>query len=127
METQPLADMLEDLLHEAGDDGLVACLAEASFEEGADLPAIRHEYERRYRRAVAAVCALRGEPTYESQVRDEAWPAWLDALRVAQWSDPQGTIYVALIEAEAGMRLVGGGRPHLTRPEAVTLSPPGGN
>lgn len=124
VEIKPLAQMLEDLLYEASDDGLEVCLAEAVCAGGDDVSAVHTEYLQRYRRAVESVCELRGEPSFEGEPRDSGFPSWLQAARVSCWSDAAGIVYVGLREAEGGFSMVGGGHPHPVKREAITLLPP---
>lgn len=124
MEIKPLAQMLEDLLYDASDDGLEVCLAEAVNEEGSDWDAVRAEYQQRYQRAVASVVEARGEPTFSGRAGSPGYPAWLDADEGSCWSDAAGIVYVALRNGGQTLSMLGGGHPHPAKREAVTLLPP---
>lgn len=124
MDIKPLAQVLEDLLYDAGDDGLEICLAEAVSEESPDWEAVQSEYQHRFLRTIDTVAELRGEPHFIGVHGSPEFPAWLEAREVATWSDAAGLIYVALRDGEANIAILGGGRPHPVKREAVTLLPP---
>src|SRR5688572_11509015 len=106
--------MLEDLLHEASDGGLEVCLAETPRpHEAASWEAVREEYELRYRRAVATVRELRGEPTFAGGPHAPGRPLWHHhADHATCWSDEAGLIYVSLCCEADTLRVMGGARPH---------------
>ena len=122
MEIQPLAYMLEDLLHEASDDGLEVSLAETP---AVDSPQVHSEYYERYRLAVEGVCDVRGQPTFSGGPREPGRPDWHHAEQLTCWSDAAGGIYVVLLVRESSLSLVAGARPHPVEREAITLLPPG--
>ena len=124
MEIKPLAQMLEDLLYEASDDGLEVCLAEAVCEDGSDWECILDEYQNRYKRAVNVVCELRGEPTFVGLRHESGFPTWLLADQVTCWGDAAGVVYLALRDGVLSTSIVGGGHPHPAKREAITLLPP---
>lgn len=124
MEIKPLAQMLEDLLYDAGDAGLEVCLAEALCEQGMNWEAVEAEYQQRYRRAVETVVELRGEPTFAGKPGSPGYPSWLQADEVSCWSDAAGIVYVALRSAADSIVMLGGGHPHPVKREAITLLPP---
>ena len=124
MEIKPLAQMLEDLLYDAGDAGLEVCLAEAVSEAGMDWEAVRAEYQHRYQRAVDTVAELRGEPSFVGRHGSVGYPTWLDADEASCWSDAAGIVYVALRRSTESICMMGGGHPHPVKREAVTLLPP---
>lgn len=124
MEIKPLAQVLEDLLYEASDEGLEVCLAEAVCDAGTDRGAVRIEYQHRYQRAVEVVCVLRGEPNFRGAAADPSYPPWLQCDHATCWNDAAGTVYLALREGPATIAMVGGGRPNPVKREAVTLLPP---
>lgn len=126
MELKPLAQLLEDMLYEAGDDGLEVCLAESPAEAANDLAALHTEYALRYARAVQSITEHRGSRTYAGARGDAGWPDWLSLDSASCWSDAAGIIYVGLVSTPRGMKLVGGGRPHAVRPQAITLLPSAG-
>ena len=121
VEIQPLAYMLDDLLHEASDDGLDVCLAESPLPES--IP-VQEEYQQRYRCAVEGVREVRGDPTFAGGPRDPGRPHWHAADHMTCWSDAAGVIYVALVQTPGAMRLIAGARPHPVEREAITLLPP---
>jgi hypothetical protein len=121
VEIQPLAHMLEDLLHEASDDGLDVCLAESPLP---DSPPVQSEYQARYRTAVLGVQELRGQPTFAGGCREAGRPPWHDAEHMTCWSDVAGVIFVALVREPDCVRLMAGARPHPVEREAITLLPP---
>lgn len=123
VEIQPLAYMLDDLLHEASDDGLDVCLAESPLPES---EAVQQEYQQRYRCAVDGVREIRGEPTFAGGPRDPGRPYWHAFDHMTCWSDAAGVIFVALVQLPGAMRLVAGARPHPVEREAITLLPPSG-
>ena len=124
MEIRPLAQLLEDLLYDAGDAGLEVCLAEAVQEDGIDWPAVRAEYHQRYQRAVDTVAELRGEPSFAGSAGNPGYPPWLEADEASCWSDAAGIVYVALRQGADSIAMLGGGHPHPVKREAITLLPP---
>lgn len=126
MELKPLAQLLEDTLYEAGDDGLEVCLAESSSDPTIDAAALASEYRTRYARAVQAIVEHRGPPSFSGVRGHPGFPEWLAVERASSWSDAAGIIYVGLAHDAQGARLVGGGRPHPVRREAITLLPTAG-
>jgi hypothetical protein len=124
VEIKPLAQMLEDLLYDASDDGLEVCLAEAVCDDGSDWDSVRAEYQQRYRRAVEVVCELRGEPQFVGSRHDPGFPTWLVADQATCWSDAAGIVYVGLRDGALTICMVGGGHPHPVKREAITLLPP---
>jgi hypothetical protein len=123
VEIQPLAYMLEDLLHEASDDGLEVCLAESPH---CDLPGVQEEYGLRYQTAIETVVETRGQSTFTGGPREPGRPRWHMAEHMTCWSDPTGVIYVALVREPECVRIVAGARPHPVEREAITLLPPSG-
>ncbi len=123
MELKPLAQLLEDTLYEAGDDGLEVCLAESSPEFGTDAELVRSEYALRYARAVQSITEHRGPPSFHGDRGEAGFPDWLRLERASCWRDAAGVIYVGLRSGPEGMRLLAGGRPHPVRREAITLLP----
>jgi adenosyl cobinamide kinase/adenosyl cobinamide phosphate guanylyltransferase len=124
VEIKPLAQMLEDLLYDAGDAGLEVCLSEAICETGMDWAAVRAEYQQRYQRAVDIVAELRGEPSFVGRAGGSGYPPWLEAEEASCWSDAAGVVYVALRNSSESISMLGGGRPHPVKREAITLLPP---
>jgi len=120
---KPLTEVLEDLLYEADDDGLEACLAETSIGQGAPED-VHEEYAQRYLRAVGSVREARGAPQFEGDGKDGQCPEWLRADKGTVWSDSAGHIYVALRHEGDRLQIIGGARPRPLRHEAVTLMPP---
>jgi hypothetical protein len=125
VERKPLAQLLEDMLYEGGDAGLEVCLAETASPREADDLTVRDEYARRYRRAVESIEAHRGAVSFSGARGTPGLPEWLEAEYASCWSDAAGVIYVAISRAssDGSMRLIGGGRPHPVRPQAITLLP----
>ncbi len=121
----PLALLLEDLLHEASDQGLEVTLACASAIPPRERVAVEAEYVKRYHRAVQAVADIRGAPSFAGTQYDNNYPVWHRAPRLTTWADGNGIIYVALTESEGYPCLVGGARPHPYERDTVTLLPPG--
>jgi hypothetical protein len=126
VELKPLAQLLEDMLYEAGDDGLEVCLAESSSDATQDAVALAHEYKARYARAVQSIVEHRGPPSFSGARGHAGFPDWLLLERASCWSDVAGIIYVGLVHEPRGARLLGGGRPHPVRREAITLLPSAG-
>jgi hypothetical protein len=126
VELKPLAQLLEDMLYEAGDDGLEVCLAESPAEASADFSALHTEYALRYARAVQSITEHRGSRSFTGARGDAGWPEWLTLDSASFWSDAAGVIYVGLVSTPRGMKLLGGGRPHPVRPQAITLLPSAG-
>lgn len=124
VEIKPLAQMLEDLLYDAGDAGLEVCLAEALCEQGMNWEAVGTEYQQRYKRAVDTVVELRGEPSFAGKAGSPGYPPWLDADEASCWSDAGGIVYVALRSSAESIAMLGGGHPHPVKREAITLLPP---
>jgi hypothetical protein len=125
VELKPLAQLLEDMLYEAGDEGLEVCLAE-SPAEATDFSALQTEYALRYARAVQSITEHRGSRSFMGVRGDVGWPDWLALDSASCWSDAAGVIYVGLVSTPRGMKLIGGGRPHPARPQAITLLPSAG-
>ena len=75
MESKPLAQLLEDMLYEAGDEGLEVCLAESPAESQQDPNALANEYALRYARAVQSITEHRGSRSYSGK-RGESFRAW---------------------------------------------------
>ena len=123
MEIKPLAQLLEDMLYEASDDGLEVCLAEAVVEERSDENALRAEYLQRYARALLSITEHRGSPWFSGHPGEPGCPEWLQLETASCWSDAAGVIYVGLSTSAGRIRLLGGGRPHPVRREAITLLP----
>lgn len=123
MELKPLAQLLEDMVYEAGDEGHEVCLAESPAEASHDPSSLQTEYALRYARAVQSITEHRGSRTYMGARGDIGWPEWLTLDSVSLWSDAAGLIYVGLVSTPGGMKLIGGGRPHPVRPQAITLMP----
>lgn len=126
MEIKPLAQLLEDMLYEASDDGLEVCLAEALLEDGGDEHALRSEYLQRYSRALLSITEHRGSPWFSGRRGEPGCPDWLELEHASCWSDAAGVIYVGLSTTGTHVRLLGGGRPHPVRREAITLLPSAG-
>ncbi len=123
MELKPLAQLLEDTLYEAGDDGLEVCLAESALDLGADAHLVHAEYALRYARAVQSITEHRGPPSFHGHRGELGWPDWLKLESASCWRDAAGVIYVGLRSGPDGVQLIGGGRPHPVRREAITLLP----
>lgn len=126
VELKPLAQLLEDMLYEAGDEGLEVCLAESPAEAASDETSLHTEYALRYARAVQSITEHRGSRSFMGARGDVGWPEWLALDSASCWSDAAGVIYVGLLSTPRGMRLLGGGRPHPVRPQAITLLPSAG-
>ncbi|MDB4974798.1 MAG: hypothetical protein JWN48_3139 [Myxococcaceae bacterium] len=123
MELKPLAQLLEDMLYEATDEGLEVCLAETPTEAPGGVSALHAEYALRYARAVQSITEHRGARFYTGSRGDIGFPEWLKLDSASCWSDAAGVIYVGLSTSLSGMRLVGGGKPHPVRREAITMMP----
>ena len=126
MEIKPLAQLLEDMLYEASDDGLEVCLAEAPLDDKLDERALRAEYMQRYARALLSITEHRGPPWFSGRRGEPGYPEWLELETASCWSDAAGVIYVGLASGGGHIRLLGGGRPHPVRREAITLLPSAG-
>jgi hypothetical protein len=126
VEIKPLAQLLEDMLYEASDEGLEVCLAEAVLDERTDENAVRGEYLQRYSRALLAITEHRGPPWFSGKRGEPGHPEWLQLDTASCWSDAAGVIYIGLATTRGHMRLLGGGRPHPVRREAITLLPSAG-
>jgi hypothetical protein len=124
VDIQPLPELLEELLHDASDDGLEVCLASSGELPEAQLDAVASEYVLRFERALGTVVAQRGEPSFRGAADSPDFPVWADAAELGLWSEPAGLIYVALRERGAGMQLVAGARPHPIGRDTITLLPP---
>ena len=118
-----MAQLLEDTLYEASDEGLEVCLAESTANAAGDELALRTEYAQRYARAVESIAEHRGAPSFSGERGVIGWPEWLQLDAASCWSDVAGVIYVGLVTGPNGARLLGGGRPHPVRREAITLLP----
>jgi hypothetical protein len=123
VELKPLAQLLEDMLYEAGDAGLEVCLAEALLDPSGDERALRAEYTQRYERAVLSIEEHRGAPSFAGARGAPGFPEWLSLDYASYWSDAAGLIYVGLDHHPEAARLVGGGRPHPVRQQAITILP----
>jgi len=130
VELKPLAQLLEDMLYEASDEGLEVCLAESTLDEKAGSPdetnALAAEYSLRYARAVQSITEHRGSRSYSGKQGEPTFPEWLQLDSASCWSDAAGVIYVGVASGPNGMRLMGGGRPHPVRREAITMMPSAG-
>jgi hypothetical protein len=126
VELKPLAQLLEDMLYEAGDEGLEVCLAEAVTDASQDVLAVEREYRERYARAVQAITEHRGAPSFSGARGQPGCPEWLQLEAASCWSDVAGVIFVGLKHDDRGPRLLGGGRPHPVRREAITILPSAG-
>ena len=126
VELKPLAQLLEDMLYEAGDDRLEVCLAESATDGSQDVLAVEREYRDRYARAVQAITEHRGAPSFGGTRGQPGWPEWLHLEVASCWSDVAGVIFVGLKHDDRGPRLMGGGRPHPVRREAITIAPSAG-
>jgi hypothetical protein len=123
VELKPLAQLLEDMLYEASDEGLEVCLAETPRDVHGDGAALSREYALRYARAVQAITEHRGSRSFSGGRGEAGFPDWLKHDSASCWSDAAGVIYVGLSATGTGMRLVGGGKPHPVRREAITILP----
>jgi hypothetical protein len=123
VELKPLAQLLEDMLYEASDEGLEVCLAETPLDFSGDSAALQREYTLRYARAVQAITEHRGSRSFSGGRSDAGFPDWLRLDSASCWSDAAGVIYVGLSSSLGGMRLIGGGKPHPVRREAITILP----
>jgi hypothetical protein len=126
VEIKPLAQLLEDMLYEASDEGLEVCLAEAQLDDRTDERALRTEYRERYSRALLSITEHRGSPWFSGKRGEPGYPEWLELESASCWSDAAGVIYIGLATTAGHLRLLGGGRPHPVRREAITLLPSAG-
>jgi hypothetical protein len=129
VELKPLALLLEDMLYESGDEGLEVCLAESPFDAhqaAGEQSDVADEYTLRYARAVQSITEHRGSRSYSGKRGDASYPDWLQLDTASCWSDAAGIIYVGIVSTAHGVRLLGGGRPHPVRREAITLLPSAG-
>lgn len=130
MELKPLAQLLEDMLYEASEEGLEVCLAESPLEGLAssdeETSALASEYALRYARAVQSISEHRGARSYAGKRGEAGYPEWLLLDSASCWSDAAGVIYVGIANTSSGFKLVGGGRPHPVRREAITMMPSAG-
>jgi len=130
VELKPLAQLLEDMLYEASDEGLEVCLAESPLEPAVHgeehAAALASEYALRYARAVQSITEHRGSRSYAGKRGDAGYPEWLQLDSASCWSDAAGVIYVGIVNGPTGLKLLGGGRPHPTRREAITMMPTAG-
>ncbi len=124
VDLQSLPEMLNELLHEAGDEGIEVCLSQAATLRPPERKAVSEEYAQRYSRAVQAVGKERGEPEFTGTPSDASYPEWHRATCLSYWQDAGGFVYVALCEEATTMRLVAGARPHPFGRETITLLPP---
>ncbi|MDB4986502.1 MAG: hypothetical protein JWN04_1680 [Myxococcaceae bacterium] len=111
------------MLYEASDEGLEVCLAEAPAEAPGEATALHGEYALRYARAVQSITEHRGSRFFSGVRGDIGFPDWLKLDSASCWSDAAGVIYVGLSTSITGTRLVGGGKPHPVRREAITMMP----
>jgi hypothetical protein len=126
VELKPLAQLLEDMLYEANDEGLEVCLAESPADARQEPGALATEYTLRYARAVQSITEHRGSRSYSGKAGEPGFPEWLQLDSASCWSDAAGVIYVGIASDPTGVRLVGGGRPHPVRREAITMMPSAG-
>ena len=126
MELKPLAQLLEDMLYEAGDEGLEVCLAESPAQSSEEPSVLHAEYALRYARAVQSITEHRGSRSFSGAKADLGFPEWLKLDSASCWSDAAGVIYVGLRSGPMGVRLLGGGKPHPVKREAITLLPSAG-
>ncbi len=124
MDLQTLPDMLDELLHEAGDDGIEVCLSQAATVPPPERDAVAQEYEQRYARAVAAMGQERGPPTFVGSPKDLDYPVWHRGSRLSYWQSATGFVYVALCQEVSSIKLVAGARPHPFERDTITLLPP---
>jgi len=115
VEIKPLAQLLEDMLYEASDEGLEVCLAEAQLDDRTDERALRTEYRERYARALLSITEHRGSPWFSGKRGEPGYPEWLELENASCWSDAAGVIYIGLATTAGLLRLLGGGRPHPVR------------
>lgn len=116
--------MLDELLHEAGDDGIEVCLSQAATVPPPECDAVAQEYAQRYARAVELMGKHRGPPSFEGKPEDLDYPLWHRASQLSYWHSQGGFVYVALCEEPGALKLVAGARPHPFERETVTLLPP---
>lgn len=126
VDVQSLPEMLDELLHEAGDEGIEVCLSQAATVPPPEREAVAEEYSHRYARAVEAMGKERGIPEFSGKPTDQDYPRWHRAARLSYWSSASGFVYVALCEEATSMRLVAGARPHPFGRDTITLLPPAG-
>jgi hypothetical protein len=130
VELKPLAQLLEDMLYEASDEGLEVCLAESPLPPPANTPehasALADEYALRYARAVQSISEHRGSRSFVGKRGEPGYPEWLQLDSASCWSDAAGVIYVGVASGASGLKLLGGGRPHPVRPQAITMMPTSG-
>jgi hypothetical protein len=124
VDQQPLAQLLEDLLHEASDNGLEVTLSAAYSVPPTERLAVEGEYVQRYARAVHAVNHVRGPASFSGTPRDMNYPPWHRAQRLTTWTDVNGIVYVGLAELDGYPCIVAGARPHPFERETITLLPP---
>lgn len=116
--------MLDELLHEAGDDGIEVCLSQAATVPPPEREAVAQEYEQRYTRALEAMGQERGPPTFVGSPEDRDYPVWHSGARLSYWQTAAGFVYVALCQELSSVKLVAGARPHPFERDTVTLLPP---
>ncbi len=116
--------MLDELLHEAGDDGIEVCLSHAATVPPPERDAVCQEYEQRYKRAIDAMGQGRGTPTFAGCPDDLEYPVWHRGSRLSFWESPAGFVYVALCDEVTSLKLVAGARPHPFERDTITLLPP---
>ncbi len=124
MNAQSLPEMLNDLLHEAGDEGMEVCLAESASLTALEHGSVSQEYEHRYTCALQSVKRVRGQAHFSGTRRDRDYPDWHDAAQLSYWHSAAGFVYVALCDQPTGLRLLAGARPHPFERETITLMPP---
>jgi hypothetical protein len=130
VELKPLAQLLEDMLYEASDEGLEVCLAESPHESQVssedEATALAAEYTLRYARAVQSITEHRGSRSYAGKRGEAGYPDWLQLDSASCWSDAAGVIYVGVVNTGSSYKLIGGGKPHPVRREAITMMPSAG-
>jgi len=126
VDVQSLPEMLDELLHDAGDGGIEVCLSHAATVPPPERDAVSEEYALRYARAVEAMGKERGAPEFNGCPTDHTYPPWHRATQLCYWSSASGFVYVALCEEANSIKLVAGAKPHPFERETITLMPPAG-
>ncbi len=116
--------MLDELLHEAGDDGIEVCLSQAASVPPSEHEAVCQEYQLRYARAVEAMDEERGPATFGGKREDSDYPDWHRGSHLSYWESTSGFVYVALCQEGSSLKLVAGARPHPFERDTITLLPP---